>query len=98
MNTDVLEGKWKQVKGQIKEFFGKLTDDDIVMIAGSKDKLLGKLQERYGYTREQAHAEYDKFRQRYGDFLDDLKAGAEATAAKVKDTFSGAKESTKSRG
>ena len=47
MNWDQMEGKWKQVKGGIKERFGKLTDDDLQMIAGSRDKFVGKLQERY---------------------------------------------------
>lgn len=54
MNTDQIKGNWKQLKGQIKEAFGKLTDDDLVQIEGRKDVLLGKLQERYGITREEA--------------------------------------------
>ena len=54
MNKDQLEGKWKQLKGSLKEQWGKLTDDDIAQIDGKKDRLIGKLQERYGYTKEQA--------------------------------------------
>ncbi len=54
MNWDQGEGKWKQVKGSIKEHWGKLTDDDLDVIAGRRDNLVGKLQERYGIAREEA--------------------------------------------
>jgi uncharacterized protein YjbJ (UPF0337 family) len=54
MNWDQVEGKWKQVKGSIKERWGKLTDDDLDVIAGRRDNLVGKLQERYGIAREEA--------------------------------------------
>lgn len=54
---DVFEGMWKQAKGQVREWWGKLTDDDVERIGGKKDKLLGVLQERYGYTRERAEEE-----------------------------------------
>jgi uncharacterized protein YjbJ (UPF0337 family) len=59
MNQDTLEGQWLQWKGKLREKWGKLTDDDWDMIAGKKDQLLGKLQERYGYSREQAEREYN---------------------------------------
>ncbi len=54
MNSDEFQGKWKQMKGSVRQQFGKLTDNDIEMIAGQHDKLIGKLQERYGYAREEA--------------------------------------------
>jgi uncharacterized protein YjbJ (UPF0337 family) len=54
MNLDQLEGKWKQVKGSVKEHFGKLTDDDMQVISGNRDKLIGKIQERYGIAHEEA--------------------------------------------
>jgi len=54
MNWDQLEGKWRQVKGAVKQRWGNLTDDDLTFIDGSKDKFLGRLQERYGLTKEQA--------------------------------------------
>jgi uncharacterized protein YjbJ (UPF0337 family) len=54
MNWDILEGKWKQMKGAVREKWGKLTDSDMEQIAGNKDRLLGKLQERYGYSRDEA--------------------------------------------
>jgi uncharacterized protein YjbJ (UPF0337 family) len=60
VNTDILEGQWKQLKGRVREGWGDLTDDDIEYIGGKKDRLLGRLQERYGYTREEADAEVDR--------------------------------------
>lgn len=54
MNWDQLEGKWTQLKGSAREQWGKLTDDDITEINGKGEKLVGKLQERYGYAREEA--------------------------------------------
>lgn len=60
MNDDVFEGKWKQIRGQAKMWWGKLTDDDLEKVNGKFDQFLGLLQEKYGYTREQAEAEYKK--------------------------------------
>ncbi len=60
MNKDIFEGNWKQMRGQMRNWWGKLTDDDFEQIAGNKDKLVGKLQERYGYSREQAEREVDQ--------------------------------------
>lgn len=60
MNNDVLQGKWKQLRGEVKTWWGKLTDDDLDVIAGHKDKLVGKIQEKYGYAREQARDEVEK--------------------------------------
>jgi uncharacterized protein YjbJ (UPF0337 family) len=56
MNWDQIEGKWKQIKGSAKQQWGKLTDDDLDFISGSKDKLIGRLQERYGIQKEDAQA------------------------------------------
>jgi uncharacterized protein YjbJ (UPF0337 family) len=61
MNWDQIEGKWTQVKGQVKEKWGKLTDDDLDVIAGKRDQLEGKLQETYGRTKEQVKKEVDEF-------------------------------------
>lgn len=60
MNDDILKGNAKQLGGQMRQWWGKLTDDDIEQAAGQKDKLIGKLQERYGYSREQAQQEVDR--------------------------------------
>lgn len=61
MNWDQIEGQWKNVKGTIREKWGKFTDDDLEVIAGKKDKLVGKLQERYGMAKDKAEAELDKY-------------------------------------
>jgi uncharacterized protein YjbJ (UPF0337 family) len=54
MNNDQFQGKWKQLKGKVKQQWGQLTDDDIQSINGSHEVLVGKLQERYGYAKEEA--------------------------------------------
>jgi uncharacterized protein YjbJ (UPF0337 family) len=54
MNEDILDGKWKQVKGNVRNWWGKLTDDDVDRIAGKSEKMVGLLQERYGWTKERA--------------------------------------------
>ena len=54
MNWDQIAGNWKQVKGVVREKWGKLTDDDVDVIAGKRDILLGKIQERHGVAREEA--------------------------------------------
>lgn len=61
MNRDVLMGSWRQLRGQVKERWGKLTDDDMVQINGHWDRLLGALQKRYGYAREEAEHQIDSF-------------------------------------
>jgi uncharacterized protein YjbJ (UPF0337 family) len=61
MNWDVLKGQWKQMTGKLKAKWGKLTDDDLTVIGGKKDELVGKLQERYGYNKDQAEKEADDF-------------------------------------
>ena len=61
MNWDILKGQWKQFKGQARQKWGKLTDDDLNVIAGQKDELVGKIQERYGYQKDQAAKEVDEF-------------------------------------
>jgi uncharacterized protein YjbJ (UPF0337 family) len=61
MNWNQVKGNWKQFKGQVKEKWGKLTDDDLTAIEGKREQLAGKLQERYGYGKEQAEREVDEF-------------------------------------
>jgi uncharacterized protein YjbJ (UPF0337 family) len=61
MNWDQVEGNWKQFTGGLKMRWGKLTDNDLKVIAGRRDQLAGKLQERYGYTKEQAERELDSY-------------------------------------
>jgi uncharacterized protein YjbJ (UPF0337 family) len=59
MNEDVLNGQWKQAKGHVREWWGKVTDDDVDRINGKGEQLVGVLQERYGWTRERAKQEMD---------------------------------------
>jgi uncharacterized protein YjbJ (UPF0337 family) len=54
MNQDRVEGNWLQFKGKVKEQWGKLTDDDLDVIAGKRDQLLGRIQERHGLSKEEA--------------------------------------------
>lgn len=61
MNWDQVEGKWKQYKGQVKEKWGMLTDDDFDFIAGKREQLVGKIQERYGIAREAAEEQTNEF-------------------------------------
>ena len=67
MNEDILKGKWKQLKGKIKEQWGELTDDEIDMFEGRKDVLIGKLQERYGMSKDEASRQADNWWARYVD-------------------------------
>jgi uncharacterized protein YjbJ (UPF0337 family) len=61
MNNDQIAGKWKQMKGEAKILWGRLTDDDLDIAEGHKDKLAGLVQERYGKTREEAEREVSRF-------------------------------------
>ena len=61
MNWDQIQGNWKQMTGQVKEKWGKLTDDDLTMIAGKRDQLAGILQQRYGYAQEVVEKELNLF-------------------------------------
>ena len=61
MNWQQIEGKWDNFKGKVREKWGKLTDDDIDVIAGKRDQLLGRLKERYGMEKDRAEKELDSF-------------------------------------
>jgi uncharacterized protein YjbJ (UPF0337 family) len=61
MNGDVLQGKWKQLRGQIQKQWGDLTDSDLDRIKGTRTEFEGLLQERYGYTKDKAKSELDDF-------------------------------------
>jgi uncharacterized protein YjbJ (UPF0337 family) len=61
MNTDILEGKWMQLRGLVREKWGELTDDELDEIAGKRDRLAGLLQERYGYAKEEAEHQIEDF-------------------------------------
>ena len=77
MNRDILEGKWKKVKGTVKEKWGELTDDELDKSAGRFEKLAGLLQERYGYAKDQAEQELDDFLEETDwDFADESRPSA----------------------
>jgi uncharacterized protein YjbJ (UPF0337 family) len=59
MNWDQLQGKWKQMKGSVKQQWGKLTDDDLDYMSGSRERFVGRLQERYGIAKEEAQKRVD---------------------------------------
>jgi uncharacterized protein YjbJ (UPF0337 family) len=61
MDNNVFKGKWKQIKGEAQKQWGKLTNDDLDMIDGEREKLIGKLQERYGYAKDDAEKEYHEW-------------------------------------
>lgn len=61
MDASILKGKWKQLRGQVKEKWGKLTDDELDQIEGEYDQLVGMLQERYGYARQKAEREVEEW-------------------------------------
>ena len=65
MNKDILEGKWKQIRGEIRETWGELTDDELDQISGKRDKLAGTLQEKYGWSRDEAERQIDDFLTKY---------------------------------
>jgi uncharacterized protein YjbJ (UPF0337 family) len=66
MNEDVFSGKWREMRGTLRSWWGRLSDDDLERIGGEKDKLVGLVQERYGQTREQAEREVDRRLSEYG--------------------------------
>ena len=68
MNKDTIEGNWKQLKGKVKEQWGKLTDDDMDVIAGKRDQMLGKLQERQGLAKEAAEDQLKNWERANPDF------------------------------
>lgn len=61
MNWDTIEGNWKQMKGEAKVQWGKLTDDELDQAEGNRDKLVGKIQERYGVEKDEAERQVDEF-------------------------------------
>ncbi len=79
MNWDRIEGNWKQLKGSIKEKWGKLTDDELDVIAGKRDKLAGRIQETYGLTKDAAEKQLAEWQDQQRDAQEAL-----ATAGDVK--------------
>lgn len=69
MNWDQIEGQWSQLKGRVREMWGKLTDDDVEAIAGKKDRLIGALQVRYGRKKDLAEKEIESFAEKVGQTI-----------------------------
>lgn len=61
MDNDIIKGKWKELKGKVKQKWGSLTDDDMLQMKGTYEELSGSLQKRYGYDKDRAKKEIDKF-------------------------------------
>lgn len=74
MNKDVLKGKWKQIRGHAREWWGELTDDELDKIGGRAEALIGLLQERYGYAKADAEKEIDR---RLNEFMTAAKSKIE---------------------
>jgi uncharacterized protein YjbJ (UPF0337 family) len=60
MNQDVFEGKWRELRGKARSWWARLTEDDVQQVAGKKDELLGRLQAKYGYSKDEAEHEIDR--------------------------------------
>jgi len=98
MNEDVFAGQWRELKGTLRSWWGNLSDDDFEWVGGQKDRLIGLLQQKYGWTREQAQQDVDRRLQEYQGSakgtLNDLKsrtyAAGETAANKAREAFSSA--------
>jgi uncharacterized protein YjbJ (UPF0337 family) len=86
MSWDVVSGKWAEVKGGVKSKWAKLTDDDVGMLDGKRDHLIGKIVERYGVLKEDAATQVDEWARALGTKLDAASASVAAStdAAKAK--------------
>lgn len=92
MNNDTVQGKWQQLRGNIKTAFGKLTDDDLLQADGNADKMMGALRTRYGYTKEKAQTEWDKFAQQHKDKMEEAQVDLNAAADNIKAAASHVKD------
>jgi len=104
MNQDMLSGNWRQLRGKLRSWWGKLSDDDFEWISGQKDRLVGLIQEKYGCTRDQAEEDVER---RLGEYsgesaFDDAKAKAfafgESAANRARDAFSTVTDRVESAG
>ena len=67
MDQEIFESKWQEMRGQIKEWWGELTDDDLEKASGNADQIIGILKQKYGYTREAAKKEFNRWLERVQD-------------------------------
>lgn len=89
MNWDHIEGNWKQIRGKVREHWGRLTDDDLDIIAGRRDQLVGRIQYAYGCLREEAEKQVRDFENK----LDDFATQARSFAGNIKPKDRGASAS-----
>ena len=82
MNTNQLEGQWQKLKGEIRSRWGKLTDDDLERISGNKDKLIGVVQEKYGYVWDEAREMVDRYLDESGDLRTKATEALKAVASR----------------
>ena len=85
MNEDTFAGQWKQMRGTLKSWWGSLSDDDFEQIGGQKDKLIGKIQEKYGYSRETAQREVEQRFREADSAAQGKLSGAIAAVGELKD-------------
>jgi uncharacterized protein YjbJ (UPF0337 family) len=101
MNEDVFSGKWREMRGTLRSWWGRLSDDDLERIGGEKDKLIGAVQEKYGQTREQAEREVERRFSEYGGtgggIGSNLRARVDDLGASVSNKASEAAEAVASR-
>lgn len=83
MDWNIVEGKWKELKGQVRKQWGKLTDDELEEIGGKKDILVGKLQQKYGYASDEAHRRVDEWAKQIDAKQEDAKQQYEAAKTSV---------------
>jgi uncharacterized protein YjbJ (UPF0337 family) len=99
MNQDISVGQWRQMRGALKSWWGRLTDDDFDWIGGEKDKLIGLIQQKYGQTRDEAQKEVnqrlDEYSAQFGGTLSDVTARAQElgsqASARVRDAYDSAR-------
>jgi uncharacterized protein YjbJ (UPF0337 family) len=87
MTTDTFEGQWRQMRGELRSWWGRISDNDFEKIAGKKDRLIGMLQEKYGYTREAAQQEMERRFKEYDERM--RTSGATSKQGKAEEATSG---------
>lgn len=83
MNQDIFAGQWKQMRGELKSWWGRLADDDLERIGGHKDQLIGLVQEKYGYAREHAEQEVERHLKEFADQSSGVVASVTAKAQEL---------------
>lgn len=85
VNADIVEGKWNEFRGAVKQRWGKFTDRELDQISGQAEEMIGMLQEKYGYSRERASDELEKLAQAYSEQMDEMRSAARRTTKKLQE-------------